>query len=631
MQYRLSFVFLLVLVVVSSTMFAAADKVTLIVGGEKVFLHAPPVLVDGAVYVSLPTLNAVGAKYDTDKKRKQDGQEVKITAANGRKFSCRARVVKEELMVPIRDIASDLGAVTDWNERAKVLSIRARVERVEFDGSELRVSTSYPVTHDVTWWKAANKLILDMHGVYMPTDKSELPVSNSTSLTIRWAIQTDGQTGRVVVDMPCPVRYRSKSAPKTSKIVISVSGLPSGPGASVQPPGGQAAPGEKDESKAGPPPQVTQPPPEPPADITDIDYRKRSSRRMEVYVSASRPVEYITLMFRDPDRLVVDVKNATLAEKLDDVPVGHEILQGIRVGERAANVVRLVMDLTRVVGFDVRQDEKPSRLVISLELPKGAGGLLAERTIVIDPGHGGRDPGATGYGGWQEKRSNLAIALRVQKLLSDAGVCALMTRKTDVRLDENKKRDLEKRAEYARRHSADIFLSIHSNSVAGSKCPSGIMTFYHGRETSGRALAYCIHSEVIKAARLPDLAVRSDFSLYQTGLGLLRNAVEKYGIPTILTELGYVKHPGDVAKIKDPKFQQKMAEAIVRGLKAYVEGNPRPIKRAEEVKPEPVEPAAEAQPSAEPPREERPKPAAPTSVTPAKPEATTGPRRPGER
>ncbi len=131
---------------------------------------------------------------------------------------------------------------------------------------------------------------------------------------------------------------------------------------------------------------------------------------------------------------------------------------------------------------------------------------------------------------------------------------------------------------------------------------------------------------MIKAARLPDLAVRSDFSLYRTGLGLLRNAVEKYGIPTILTELGYVKHPGDLAKIKDPKFQQKMAEAIVSGLKAYVEGNPRPIKRAEEVKPE-AEPAAEAQP----PREESPETAAPTSVTPAKPEATTGPRRPGER
>ena len=205
------------------------------------------------------------------------------------------------------------------------------------------------------------------------------------------------------------------------------------------------------------------------------------------------------------------------------------------------------------------------------------------------------------------------------KLLLDAGVCAILTRSADKPLDTDTKQDLIKRAEFAARHSADAFMSIHSNSIAGPKCPTGLETYYHGRDMSGRALAYCVHSEIVRAGLLPDLRVRSDFMLYSTGLGVLRNAVERFGLPSALIEVGYVKHPDDLAKIRNPKFQEKVAQAIVRGFKLYFEGNVRPVR--------------EFQPADEPQAESRaPETKAVVKPTPPKvksPPVADGPKRPG--
>ena len=604
MQYVTRFICLVTLALISSAG-PASSAVTLVVVGEKPFLHAAPVLVDGEVYASLPALNAVGARFYTDRSQARDGQEVEITPATEPEFTCPARLINGTLMVPIRSIAPQLGAVARWDEASKTLNLRARIRSIEFDGSELKVSASYPVTYEIVWWKAANKLILDVRGVEVPVKSSDLRISNSTPVRVRVGAQNDGQTARIVLDLPCPVKWQAKSPAKTSEIIVAISGYspaktpkpgvakPSIPGTEVTP---------LDTSQ-------------PPVGITSIDYAKQTARRVEVYIDADGPIKYETSMTRDPDELIVDIGNAVLTSELDDIPVGHQILQGIRIEQPDGNV-RIIMDLTRVVGFDIAQDEASNRLKVVLEMPKGAGGPLAGKTIVLDPGHGGRASGAVGLDGGHEKVSNLSIAKRVRKLLLDAGVCAILTRSSDKPLDEDTKQDLIKRAEFAARHSADAFLSIHSNSIAGPKCPTGLETYYHGRDMSGRALAYCVHSEIVRAGLLPDLRPRSDFMLYQTGLGVLRNAVERFGIPSALIEVGYVKHPDDLAKIRSPKFQEKVAEAIVRGFKLYFEGNAPPASR--------VEPAVSQE--SEPVAEKSPQPSAAKKPSPSKAGA---PKRPG--
>jgi N-acetylmuramoyl-L-alanine amidase len=325
-----------------------------------------------------------------------------------------------------------------------------------------------------------------------------------------------------------------------------------------------------------------------------------------------------------------------LSREFNEISVDHEILKAIRLEQttrraedQGQNLVTVAMDLSRIVAFDVRQDEAPSRLVIGLELPKHAAGVLAGKTVVIDPGHGGSDVGAKGCNGSVEKEVNLQIASRLHKLLVERGVCALVTRKSDTDVA------LSKRVPYAVQHSADFFISVHSNWC--NPVASGVETFHHDSGRSGRALAYCVHSEIMAVTDLPDRKVKSDYVRFPNmGMKVLRDAAAS-GIPAILIEAGFINHPVDYGRITDPDYQQKMAQAIFRGLKAYVEGNPND--------PEPVRPSRspadlggveepEPKTGEAPPAGVRSAPEqveSPPSAAPEPLDSTSGPKRPGEK
>lgn len=621
MRYTPTLLLLLTLAAVVNPC-ASEEAVTLIAGGQEVFLHTPALLAGGEVYLPLTALSVVGAKFDTDEKHKADGQKVKITASSGKSFTRNAKLLRGNLMVPIMEIAPELGAVAIWEEKSRTLRLRAHLEQIELTHSELKANTSYPVSFEDSVWVSASKLILDLHGVHLPEKESDVKIKNATRIPVRLGTR-EGETVRIVLDLSGEVKYRVKSARKTSRVVLSLTD----PKPGESPP--TIAPGPTDPSKTPPTIRPVEPPP-PPATIGKVDYRK-AARRAEVEIETDKTVKFETSMTREPDRVTVDIWNSVLDDKPRQITVGHELLRGIHVEQRPGPSVRVSMDLARVAGFDVKSDS-PGKLTVNLEFPKGAGGHLAGKTVVIDPGHGGSDTGAVGIGGWREKDSNLSMALRVQRRLSEAGAVCLLTRSTDVRLGNTSKEDLDGRASFARRHSADFFVSIHSNSVAGSKCPSGIETYYHGRDSNGRALAYCIHGELIRACRMPDLKVKSDFVLYQTGLGVLRGT-SGCGIPAALLEIGFVKNASDIEKIKSPEFQETVAAAVVKGLKCYIEGNPGSTRAKSDPDPEPTREQPESRrPTAEP------EPSAPCVENTTKPEppkpaptVTTGPKRPGVR
>jgi N-acetylmuramoyl-L-alanine amidase len=275
-------------------------------------------------------------------------------------------------------------------------------------------------------------------------------------------------------------------------------------------------------------------------------------------------------MTRNPAQFVLDIPNASLARKFDDITESGALINGIRA-EQMQGAVRLTVDLSGLAISNVRQYDAPSRIVIDLDLPRGSGGSLAGKVIMIDPGHGGQYPGARACSGTCEKDYTLQVATRLQKALSDEGACALMTRQSDVALDPDLGRDLEKRVELAARQSAQIFVSIHCNSCAVRGSRSGTETYYH---FTAKVLADCIHSEVVKVNELPDCSVRADSRLYKSGLAVLRNSAHS-GITAVLVETAFIDNPGDENKVKNPDWQTNMAEAIARGIKIYVKGSPR--------------------------------------------------------
>ena len=172
--------------------------------------------------------------------------------------------------------------------------------------------------------------------------------------------------------------------------------------------------------------------------------------------------------------------------------------------------------------------------------------------VVIDPGHGGKDPGAV-VGEIYEKDINLAIALMVRDKLSEQnGVEILMTREDDSFLT------LDDRAELANKKDADLYVSIHANALDDTSY-SGLITFYH---TDVR------FSE--KPAKLIQYAVSEETGAIDRGTRTENYVVlRKTDMPAVLIETGFMTCPEELVLLIDNKYQMKMALGITKGILAY--------------------------------------------------------------
>lgn len=188
------------------------------------------------------------------------------------------------------------------------------------------------------------------------------------------------------------------------------------------------------------------------------------------------------------------------------------------------------------------------------QLPRVPSGRLV---VVVDPGHGGPDPGAVGIGGLQEKEIVLDIGIKVANLLQQQGVQAVLTRQDDRDLD------LEPRVQMAEQVNATAFVSIHANSISLSRPDiSGLETYYY---QSGAELAQAIHQNVLAATGVPDRRVRT------ARFYVLRRT----SMPSVLVEVGFVTGRDDALRLSDPAYRSQMAEAIVRGILQYLQRSAR--------------------------------------------------------
>jgi N-acetylmuramoyl-L-alanine amidase len=137
------------------------------------------------------------------------------------------------------------------------------------------------------------------------------------------------------------------------------------------------------------------------------------------------------------------------------------------------------------------------------------------------------------------------------------GYSVVYTRTTDVEID------LEPRVALAERVRGDVFVSLHANSVASrSSTVSGIETYHAPGSTQGQRLASLVHQQIIAATGAVDRGVRS------ARFYVIRNT----SMPAILVETGFVTNPSDAANLSNPTYQQRMAEAIARGVDQFLQG-----------------------------------------------------------
>ncbi|WP_339273173.1 N-acetylmuramoyl-L-alanine amidase family protein [Paenibacillus sp. FSL W8-0426] len=274
----------------------------------------------------------------------------------------------------------------------------------------------------------------------------------------------------------------------------------------------------------------------------------------------------------EPDRIMVDLPETAFSSSFIEAQAGSPDGSG-RIAVNDSGMVSQIRyalfssspSTVRVV-FDLKQPATAKwslgdNNVLLVDLTGGLGESTAEpstpgkegkQVVVIDPGHGGRQPGAESVTGAHEKDFNLAVALKVQALLQQYDtIQTVVTRQDDTELS------LQQRVDIAELNQAVLFVSIHGNKFT-TPVPNGIETLYTRKES--KALADVLHKHVMQATGLKDRGIKTA-SLHVT---------RETTMPAVLLELGFLSNPADEAVMLTEEYQNKCAQAIVDGIVEYL-------------------------------------------------------------
>ena len=374
-----------------------------------------------------------------------------------------------------------------------------------------------------------------------------------------------------------------------------------------------------------------------------------------IVIEQNAAVRFQAQELKRPDRLVFDLLNARLDASVDKdpLPVNDGILKQVRASQYAPDIVRVVLDLASIKSYSAFPLHEPDRLVIDVageggrsgethaasedtDTPRQADGTAEQKTepnaavppiphmpevkdndgeklslsrqlglkiktIAIDAGHGGHDPGAIGRSGLKEKTITLDVAKRLAALVKERLGCkVIMTRDRDVFIP------LDQRPFIAKSHEADLFVSIHVNANRKKKA-RGIETYIQSLRASDReAMATAARENAMSTKKLSELktevekileALDRDNKLedslqlahavqgslvdtmtpvqpHVVNLGVKRAffyVLINTQMPSILAEVGFISNPEEEKLLRQEAYRQKIAEALYQGVKRFID------------------------------------------------------------
>ena len=190
-----------------------------------------------------------------------------------------------------------------------------------------------------------------------------------------------------------------------------------------------------------------------------------------------------------------------------------------------------------------------------------AGAVAEKKTVVIDSGHGGTDPGKIGINGAQEKELNLQIAEKLKKYLEDYQIKVVMTRTSDERLADSQVEDLKARVELIDKQAPVLAVCIHQNSYP-QESVRGPQIFYFAHSQEAKKAAEVMQTELEDFAGEYAREIKGNTTYY-----MLKNTKS----PIVIVECGFLSSPAEAGMLIDGEYQQKLAEAIGNGILKYVE------------------------------------------------------------
>lgn len=304
-------------------------------------------------------------------------------------------------------------------------------------------------------------------------------------------------------------------------------------------------------------------------------------------------------------KYIIDVKSSILT-KFENI--SKRGINRIKIAQYNPTTVRIVVENSSKIDFVYKQEAQNIIIDLNLDLKSDEAVVNSvpvrvdrNKTIVIDPGHGGKDPGAVGYKNYEEKVVVFIVANELEKILKSRGYKVYMTRNSDEFVK------LSRRTKYANEKSADIFISVHANAVSNGAADEvhGIECYFLSPSRSTRAK---------KVAALENSADISEMNIYgkdsylnllnhhnilasnklaidlQRGmLGSLNNKyndVKDGGVregpfwvlvgaqmPSVLVEIGFISHPKEATRLMDNNYRKIMAKGLADGIERYFANN----------------------------------------------------------
>ncbi|MFQ3334005.1 MAG: N-acetylmuramoyl-L-alanine amidase [Woeseiaceae bacterium] len=318
-----------------------------------------------------------------------------------------------------------------------------------------------------------------------------------------------------------------------------------------------------------------------------------------------------------PYRMVIDLQNTKLSPSIETKDLQNNLIRNVRFGKGGKGALRVVIDLEEAVKFEhfsiPGNRTKNSRIVLDITRINGASiasknpisqKMSRDIKIVIDPGHGGKDPGAIGPNGTWESVVVLAVSKRlVERINKTQDMRAYLTRSGDSFVP------LRDRMEIARERKADLFVSIHADALDNNPRVRGASIYtlsdkgavdeaskrlakrenenfsigdvsLSGKNDSFASLMMDLSQGATNEAsmevgefvlkELASIGTVRKKKVQQSGLLVLKSP----DVPSILIETTYISNPDEEKKLKDKGFQDKLAVAILRGIRNYFLVNP---------------------------------------------------------
>ena len=529
----------------ASSALAAGSGAIVTLGGKQSLISSSPVLIDGALYVPLDVISVLGGSYTSE----GASPTVQIKLPDYGVKALPVTRYKGEALVSMADLSKLTSVTAQWESGARTLRLFPQVSGLKYANGVLVIRTTYPVRFTSRLFEGLKVFVVDIPSVKLGPQARGLPIGEGYAIRARIS-QFTADMVRVAIDVSKPTKFSVTEA--KGLIVVPIAPKPPAPTVGQPPHTGPVvtAPSLSSASKK--------------VEVTGVKFQPIDDGRCRLIIEATGRVEARGFSLRNPTRLVIDVTEATLRGGVtESASPSHSLVRGIRVAQFSENpkTVRVVLDLTKQAPFSIMQSGV-GKVVVDINNPTIRRGIKGS-TIVVDPGHGGAQPGAVSLeSGFYEKDINLAVARLLSDLLQTAGANVALTRYDDTTVS------LADRPALATSLKADVFISIHCNALNSPTKVSGTETYYHKQDSTSRELAACVQGAVVRAAGTDDGGYQSDTTIYASGFKALRDST----VPAALLEMGYLDHPSDMTKLTSEDSQRKFAEGIFQGIKTFLEG-----------------------------------------------------------